>query len=304
MRRSPAFMLVGALIACSVLVALSGALFAVSRVRSAEVRAQSFRTRALHGAIFACRLIKRGLELDRNGYDSELEEWAKPRAFPLEGLGSVSVSIRDEDRFLPINSLLLPDGVTLRAEMAGVLRRALERVGLREELTPRLLDFLDADDRPRLGGEESDLSGYRPVNRPLLDVRELLLARFLEREHVLGTSGRPGLADLFTPFSSGRVNLNTAPKEVLTLLDEEVDERAADALIEQRGKKPLSGIPDLRAVPGWPAGSVPRLMNLVGFTSLFYRAKIAVEGEEGRATFEAVFRKGPQGVDLIFWREE
>ena len=84
----------------------------------------------------------------------------------------------------------------------------------RRELAVVALDFMDANDKARVGGAERGSF----INRPPLDISEFLLLEEVTPELLGGVPGRPGLADFCTVWSGGKVNLNVAPQRVLKLL--------------------------------------------------------------------------------------
>ena len=110
-------------------------------------------------------------------------------------------------------------------------------------------DWIDPDDNPRLAGAESDYyqslnPPYYAKNAPIDDLSELLLVKGIAEHpeiywggsatnHVpaafqrkLGFVNSPfqaanypfGLKDIFTPLSTGRININTADANVLQML--------------------------------------------------------------------------------------
>jgi type II secretory pathway component PulK len=125
-----------------------------------------------------------------------------------------------------------------------------------------ILDWIDSDDLPRVAGAESDYYQglavpYYAKNAPIDDLSELLLVKDVTPEmywgsnagnhtpsvfqHKLGLGTAPGqtpdypfgLVEIFTPFSSGKININTANANVLQMIPG-VDAAMADAIIKQR----------------------------------------------------------------------
>jgi len=102
--------------------------------------------------------------------------------------------------------------LNLNTADAPVLRQLLGR----DDLTDAMLDWRDADDLPRPSGAESEwyLARRRatPRNGHLASVGELLLVRGFDSALVTG------LRPLVTTEGDGRLDLNTAPVELLALL--------------------------------------------------------------------------------------
>ena len=145
--------------------------------------------------------------------DSPLQEWYKPFLLPADNMGLWAVRVMPLDDKLPLRGLFLPDKITVRGEMKRPWEDLWQRMG-RRELAVLTLDFMDGNDRPRVGGaERKDF-----INRPPLDISEFLLLEEVTPELLNGVPGRPGLADFCTVWSGGKVNLNVAPPHVLELL--------------------------------------------------------------------------------------
>ena len=155
----------------------------------------------------------RGSTVDHLG-----EAWAvQVPPTPVEE-GELAGEIREQSGRINLNNLVQADGPDL-GEMDQFLRLlAILGVGDSQALDLRaaLLDWLDADDEPRLpGGAESSWYGAqtparRAANGPLVAVSELLQVRGFT----------PQLVARLTPFvvavpPGSTVNVNTAPAEVL-----------------------------------------------------------------------------------------
>lgn len=68
---------------------------------------------------------------------------------------------------------------------------------------------------------------------PFLAIDEARLLEGISDSDWFGSSDRPGLRDLFTIYGSGRINVNTAPREVLEALPE-LDPAVAAVIISYR----------------------------------------------------------------------
>jgi len=150
-----------------------------------------------------------------------------------------------------------------------ILEQALIEMGVDAGQYPTIVnsihDWIDADNATRTDGAESDYyqtfdRPFEAKNGPIDDMSELLLVKGINDRPELywgpsaggqapsrvqkGASTRlgfkadvpvypVGLIDLFTPISSGRININTASAAVLQLIPG-VDERAAEEIIRLR----------------------------------------------------------------------
>jgi len=174
------------------------------------------------------------------------------------GDGTVSVKITDLERFANINTAGTPEiqqALTIMGVDAGDM----------SVVSDSIQDWVQPGDAPRVAGAKNDY--YQGLNPPYIckeapmdDITELLLVKGIwdhpeifwggvasnhpgpAFQHHLGfgNSGEApnypfGLVDLFTPFSSGKININTANANVLHLLPGmDKDDTAVDSILKYR----------------------------------------------------------------------
>lgn len=206
----------------------------------------------------------------------------------------------------------------------------LDQCGVPEENWPDLIDcfmdWVDEGDEHRLNGAEEDDAyykeqGYVPKNAPLDTVDELLLIKGFTPEVVYG--GPPpdpkseplrGIAHLLTTFGDGKVNINTASREVLMTLTagngEMLDEWVVDDIMKYRlGDDELANTKDdgFESVAD-AIGKTGLDVALSDRLSVSDRTFVRVisYGENGgvRCGVWAIFEVGPKQVTPIYWREE
>jgi general secretion pathway protein K len=240
------------------------------------------------------------------------------------GSGRFSVTIRDLERKWNINAADEP-----------VLRRALTVVGVgaadASTIVDSILDWEDANDDPRMSGAESDF--YRTKNPPYFakngwvdDLAELLLVNGVTPEiywgpnapahaelvtHLAGGAAGAGsaypvgLADLFTPISMGRINLNTASAAVLQVLPG-VDENIAANIIRARaGPDGVEGTEDdtpiqspaalATVVPGLGPQAAAALGSLAGVQSLTFEVTVEAQIGNYQKRFVAIIQRSGVG---------
>jgi general secretion pathway protein K len=141
-----------------------------------------------------------------------------------------------------IDSTDLGGGVWCRASIEDLGARLSVEVSNAEPLaaligdtarTAALLDWIDPDDLPRAEGAEAEwyrANGLRtPRNGPLADVDELRYVRGFDSAAVAR------LAPFLTKWSSTRVNVNVAPREILSTLPG-LEPGAVELLLDRRGR--------------------------------------------------------------------
>lgn len=163
-------------------------------------------------------------------------------------LGKFTLTMIPEQAFRNINRLN-PD-----TEWPLLLRQA----GIPEDLYPELvdcvMDWIDGNDTMRVNGAESDDAFYvergYPVKNAMLDtVEELLLIKGWTKAMVFGGIPREGedpltgVGPLATVWGDGRINVNSASREVLLTLPT-IDDVVADDIIAQRTPENTEGTID------------------------------------------------------------
>jgi type II secretory pathway component PulK len=192
------------------------------------------------------------------------------------GAGWVSLKIIDLERYANINTVT-PQFLNQALTAMGVDANDLPTV------SDSILDWIQPGDNPRLSGAKNQYylsldPPYYCKEAPMDDISELLLvkgvtpAMYNGGQEMAGTTSTVakklgltggastvtypfGLKDVFTPFSDGKININTADANVLQLIPG-VDETTAEAIIKTRGGP--SGGNGADATPYQSAGDVQR----------------------------------------------
>ena len=216
-----------------------------------------------------------------NPYDALNQRWAggsddrctnspTPEATVTLGHGSFTWKITDLESKANINMCVAQGGDRLLQQalvLAGV------DAGEMPSISDAILDWIDDNHATRPNGAENDYyhglnPPYDAKNGPVDDMSELLLIRGVTPDvywgpnstnhqagiiqqqlnrfgpqNAAGVQQNPvGLVDLFTPISTGRININTASSEVLQLIPG-IDAIMAQAIIDGRqGEDDGSGL--------------------------------------------------------------
>ena len=233
------------------------------------------------------------------GYDSPLQRWYKPFVLPLgDELGIWVLQITPLDDKIPLRNLFLPDGNTLRREFTDVLSAMWDKLDHRE-LESLLLDFLDRNNKARVGSKEEEYF----INRSPYDISELLiLSRDIPAEIVYGSGGRMGIDDYCTIYSDGMINLNVAPLHVMELLPG-LDTGLAARVAQSRNDEPLQSLDDIQKIPGASGRTATLLTNIAGFKSRYFMLKIQglSENGEGGTSFRIIFDRNTR--QIVRWEE-
>lgn len=185
--------------------------------------------------------------------DSEKDLWARPLPPLPVGDGTVALRVRDEARALNLNDIV--SGGFVREERRQVFERLFDLLGVDRRILAAIVDWIDPDQEPWAtpqGAEQPYYLGLTPPlevrNGPLLTFRELLLVRAMTPTLLARLDGFVTVL----PADRLRVNVNTAPPEVLYALSDGLaaDPGIVDRLVAARGETPFTSASELRSVPG------------------------------------------------------
>lgn len=313
------FVLIMVMVVLTGLALVAFHLAARCRMRLAEV---SGSVRAAQGRWLAHAAVQRGivaLEADGNEWDWLSELWAQlgrddsPQWFgrPIEGLSTDLVarcSVMDEHAKINVRSL---DHVPPVASLGA----------WGQSLSPLLADWIDSnDDRRADGAESADYAeaaseGYSAKNRPLEVLEELRFLKGMSPETMLGEdsngngvldaweddgAARPpmdngdgrldvGPWSLLTCAGDGRININTAPLEVLAtmapLTHEDAEAIVAYRADRQKGassQPPFKTVQDLVDQVGLLEWKVNSLQSAMCTASKDFRIVAIVQDAAGR----------------------
>lgn len=226
-RRSSFLKQGSALIAVFWMIAVLGmVIFASTKMLAADTKS----ARIMRDRMFAKRYAEMGLEVGRH---PQIELY-DPLLNYGDDAGSYTVRLTTEEARFNINTLLLKsDG--------GILRRIFISWGMKPDETSRIVDALkdwvDADDNVSLNGAEKreyEKMGFKglPYNRPFKDLDEVLLVRGMEALNMV----RPDWRDWFTVYGDGRIDINEARPEFISVLAEVPMERLTPLLTFRNGR--------------------------------------------------------------------
>jgi general secretion pathway protein K len=194
-----------------------------------------------------------------------------------------------------------------------------QRLGIDPTLVGALIDWIDVDDiATGSGGAES--SYYRGLEKPFTarngtmeTAAELRLIKGFTDEVLLklGAKRVGGIVDPATnlylsalPLPQGggwRVNLNTAPAEILKSLTREVGS-FADAIVQRRAQSRIEKISDLQQL-GISGEALQDFQRLGTLTSLYYAVEArGTVGDMVKQITALIRMGGDQSSQILYWR--
>lgn len=269
------------------------------------------------------------LKVDEVDVDSARDPWALgSQRLRWEGRDLV-LEIRDEESRFPISQLPIPGKEEPDRQLyAQALERLLTRAGLPGvPAVASLQDWMDPDDDVRTNGAEQGSYPQLTVkNGPLDSIDELERLKNwgppqlpppppldpsspnLDEFRTMFQGGDSktklaGWGDFLSAYALGRVNANTAPKEVLVSLDEAMSDSIVTELMAFRSRNVLHNQEDLKKIPGIDNDLAFRLNKLMGYSSQVFRVRVVVTSREVPLELEAMLeRKSQKEIAVRYWR--
>ncbi len=255
-----------------------------------------------------------------NDFDSLNEMWAQTEGFSeIAGAmfeeGWFVVEISDLSGRIQINQLVDMNGKVVEAQRA-LLERFLgsEEFGMDPDAVANLVDaikdWIDADDEVTRFGAENGYyrSQETPIscgNGPLEFLSEMLLIRGMTKEIFYGTKEKPGIAQYLSVCGDGRININTAPPQVLKALAEGIDDEMIQEMLAYR----MDENNDL-ANPGWyqgitGLGLAPIDPSLVSTSSFCFEIKsTGIKDSMRKVVTGSVSREKDNEIRILSWKIE
>lgn len=205
-----------------------------------------------------------------------------------EGL-SLTLVLTDENGRFNLNSFYTVS-LTDKIKALEGFKRLLRALKINEDMAYMISDWIDRDsDEDYPGGEKNS------KNRPLYSIEELLQI--------------PGITDevfqrlkpYVTCYTDGKININSAPLEVLLTMDG-ITEDIAEAIINYRTERPFEKPEDLKNVPGISPGLYQSLQGRYTVKALIYGITIRAEQSGIKRYIHGVVN--PETLRLKYYREE
>jgi general secretion pathway protein K len=282
---------------------------------------------AIAGIEYAKLVMAQSFKVSEEFQDEDMEEDVYIRALNLSrgmgvsgisqelGEGRFSVDIMPEQGRRNVNTISDEDWNEV-FDQSGVPQDKWD------ELIACFRDWVDADDDHRLLGAESDdpfytRRGYECKNAPVDTVDELLLIKGFSHSLLYGGPSEfvegetlTGIAGWLTVWGDGKVNVNTASREVLLTIPGLEDFDVDDILLERAGPDGELGTKDdgfktVDEVISRLGITDPRVRERITTTERRYVRVVSIGESYGiRSGIWAVLQADESGVTPLFWREE
>jgi len=303
------------------------------------------------GVELARYVLSQSVNLPNEPWDSLNQKWAGGPMGTNEVLETVSLENNELGKGLfSVKITDMERKFNLNVASEAILQQALIVVGVdpaeSQTIIDSILDWRDFDEMPRLSGAESEdyianpnpgFAPYMAKNGPVDDIAELLLIRGITEQMYWGPMGREranrefeslsfgpsfltadassskGLMDLFTPISSGTVNINTASAAALQMIPG-VDPELAQGIIATRaGLDGVEGTQDdapfrtpgeLINVPGMIPQFIQGLQGVLAVRSMTFEVLVEARIGEYKRRYVALVRRNatnPRDVQVLYF---
>ena len=192
------------------------------------------------------------------------------------------------------------------------LRSLISQLGGKPEIVDALIDWLDADnDVTGIGGAEEDYYkplGYDCKNGPLDSLDELLLVKGFDKELLIDKN----LKDYLTIApTDGKVNLNTAPVQVLnvvlgaktTNLPQPMSESDIQNLVQYRDEHDLKDVKDIMSAVKIDQNEAGMIAKVAKVNSAYFTVHSKCTIDKVVKNVEALLKRDGTTVTIISWRE-
>ncbi len=184
------------------------------------------------------------------------------------------------------------------------LTRLMTILGLRTEIVPAIVDWLDRDSIESPNGAEADfylklIPPYEPRNGPMPTLGDLRLIRGIDD----ATFAK--LRNYLTVAPENLVNPNTASPEILACLEPELmaNPDIVKGIIQARSIRPFSMMTDLTNLPG--VSSVQKLTSDLTLRGQYFTITGVGNYAGARKLVFAAFRRNPDGTAYLgSWQED
>ncbi len=307
MKGQKGFALIITLIVTALLIAVTSEfihdVFVETTLRQSYADAQQASLAAASGADVAIKLLHTALAA--KGYTSLLDPWATPQKLDDER-GSLTVTIQEESGKLDLNSVVYPNG-TLNEAYYDIFLRLLDKLQLSAELADKLADWIDTNDTLRPRGAESayykDLSTpYEAGNAKLSTYEELRMTAGFDETILTKLFPYVTIYGDAADVTGSKININTAPAELLAVLDPQMTPDLAARIVDHRRTTPFTDTSEVTGIAGLETVGIALQGKLVVKGTVF-RIQSRAQVRDTVRIVEAVVRVDDAQPTLLYWRE-
>ncbi|MHC4691483.1 MAG: type II secretion system minor pseudopilin [Planctomycetota bacterium] len=281
-------------------------------------------------ALAACAQARSILEADDHNLDCLDEPWfGLHKLIPAETAGQ---SIGPDESLWQVNWRLIDESAKINVNLAPA-DLLLEFECLDGAAVASIMDWIDEDDVPNPDGAENDYysgleSAYSCKNKPIDNIEELLLVKGISPEiyygynlaegdnHLSETSefvdnvqhnSAAGLCDLLTTCGDGRININTAQKQVLDAIPMLSDTAVSEIIsVQKDASRKFTSMDDIQKNDNFNDVDLLLLAQIAKFNSNHFQLhiKIRKKGRSFWCEYTAIIERQEQGTRISSWQRK
>jgi general secretion pathway protein K len=233
--------------------------------------------------------------------DSFREQWSDNYTLPTN-LGTVSIEIIDQERYLNPNNLIDNTGV-VNDYVYQSYQKLFTYLNFPDKFIDSLVDWVD----------NQTVTNPTDVQIPFKNAK---IDSIEEMRYIPGVDDKifngyeekgefnPGLRTIFSAYTNGRVNINTASKDVLIGLDPAIDGEFAEKIIEYRADTDFTSVDDLIQVGGADIQMIFRLRDIADVKSENFIINITVSNNDRTQKLMVLYQRDGAKMKKIFRRIE
>jgi general secretion pathway protein K len=292
-------------------------------------------------------VLSEQLKIAQEPYDSLDQVWAGGSGGPGTSnspLANITLTVDFHGGHADFAIIDLERKVNINLANEAILQQAMTVAGVdagdSTAIVNSIIDWIDPDDVPRIQGAEKDFyqdywpgREYAAKNGPIDDLSELLLIRGVTPELFWGSGASSfhmeafnpqnrrgaapvfpvGLTNLFTPLSSGKININTASAEVLQVIPGVTPEMAAGIVSARTGEAdpmglsgPYRNVDQVRRVPEVNIMAAQAIRQFCDVRSRTFEVRVDAQINGYHRLFKAVLGRGNHRdiqVLSFYWAE-
>ena len=175
-----------------------------------------------------------------------------------------------------------------------------QALGLEDAQAASLLDWLDRDEVERMNGAEN------PYYRQLTPPYPCGNGPFVTRAQIRMVKGmqEADVEKYLTVYSTGKVNINTAPEEVIGCLSEKIDDRLVGEILSSRREKDFAAVDELKELSGMNDSIFNDIEPFVDVKSSTFSTTFEGVYRGTRSKITAVAERSEEQTRLVYWRAE
>ncbi len=200
----------------------------------------------------------------------------------------ISAIILDSNSRFNVNTLVFQNG-NINNRNYQIFRRLLKILNLDEAYADKLVDYIDFDKVRRTSDGEINSKNY-------------FLFSLSELGYIFNTEDLEKIKPYLTFIGNGMINVNTAEKELIMALHNDISEELANKIIEKRQESPFKSKGDFVNLPGMNVIGI-NISDIITVKSTSFLINLTASKDDLQEYVEAAFDLSDGQVNTRYWKE-